>query len=96
MGVRIHQSVLKRERQSIKRHLSNKAVINKVKTLVKKLQTAITSKKLSEARQFLPLIISTIDKAAAKGIIHRNTAARKVSRLTRSIRRAESGASPSR
>jgi len=89
VGVRIHQSVLKRERQSLKRRLRNKTVISSIKTLVKKIQTAIASKNLSEAQRLLPLTVSTIDKAAVKGIIHRNTAARKVSRLTLSVQHAK-------
>ncbi len=94
MGVRIHPSVLKRERQSLNRHLRNKAVISSIKTLVKKIQTAITSKNLNEAQRLLPLTVSTIDKAAIKGIIHRNTAARKVSRLTRRVQHAKAASSP--
>lgn len=85
MGVRVHQSVLKRQRQSLKRHIRNKTVISSIKTLVKKIQTAVASKNLSEAQRLLPLTVSTIDKAVIKGIIHRNTAARKVSRLTHSV-----------
>lgn len=94
MGVRVHQSVLKRQRQSLKRHIRNKAVISSIKTLAKKIQTAIASKNLSEAQRLLPLTVSTIDKAAVKGIIHRNTAARKVSRLTRSVQHPKPTSSP--
>lgn len=90
MGIKIHQSVLKRERQSLKVHHRNKSVINRIKSMVKKVQVAITSKNLSEAEQLLPATVSTIDKAAVKGIIHRNTAARKVSRLTRDVQHAKS------
>ena len=94
MGVQIHQSVIKRQRQSLKRHIRNKSVIGSIKTLVKKIHTAIASKNLSEAQRLLPLTISTIDKAAVKGIIHRNTAARKVSRLTRHVQKPKPASSP--
>jgi len=94
VGVRVHQSVLKRQRQSLKRHIRNKAVISGIKTLVKKIQTAIASKNLSEAQRLLPLTVSTIDKAAIKGIIHPNTAARKASQLTRSVQHANPTSSP--
>ena len=94
MGVQVHQSVLKRQRQSLKRHIRNKSVISSIKTLVKKIQTAIASKNLGEAQRLLPLTVSTIDKAAIKGIIHQNTAARKVSRLTRSAQHPNPAASP--
>jgi small subunit ribosomal protein S20 len=93
VGVQIHQSVIKRQRQSLKRHIRNKSVIGSIKTMVKKIQTAIASKNLSEAQRLLPLTISTIDKAAVKGIIHRNTAARKVSRLTRNVQKPKPASS---
>ena len=94
MGVQVHQSVIKRQRQSLKRHIRNKTVISSIKTLVKKIQTAIASKNLNEAHRLLPLTVSTIDKAAVKGIIHRNTAARKVSRLTRNVQHPKPASSP--
>jgi small subunit ribosomal protein S20 len=90
VGIKIHQSVLKRERQSLKVHHRNKSIINRIKSMVKNIQVAITSKNLTEAERLLPATVSTIDKAAVKGIIHRNTAARKVSRLTRDVQHAKS------
>lgn len=94
MGVQVHQSVIKRQRQSLKRHIRNKTVISSIRTMVKKIHTAIASKNLNEAQRLLPLTVSTIDKAAVKGIIHRNTAARKVSRLTHSVQHPKPGSSP--
>ena len=94
MGVQVHQSVIKRQRQSLKRHTRNKTIVSSIKTMVKKIQTAVSSKNLNEAQRLLPLTVSTIDKAAVKGIIHRNTAARKVSKLTRNVQRARPESSP--
>ena len=57
----------------------------KIKTYIKKLEAAISAndKELAQAR--LLETISEIDKAASKGIFHKNTAARKVSRLTKAV-----------
>lgn len=72
------RSGLKRLRQTVKRTLRNRAVKSKVKTLVKKARSTRDLKALRAA-------VKAIDKAAAKGILHRNTAARKKSRLMRAV-----------
>jgi small subunit ribosomal protein S20 len=53
-----------------------------LKTLMKKVHTAVQEKKMETAQHTLLEVTSALDKAAAKGFIHRNTAARRVSRLT--------------
>jgi len=80
-----HKSALKRIKQSEKRRLRNKAAMSKVKTLVKKFQTAVSSSDAQEAKQTLTSVVPAVGKSASKGIIHKNKAARIVSRLTRKL-----------
>jgi small subunit ribosomal protein S20 len=72
----------KSDRQSEKRRLRNRMVKSKAKTLVKDFQTLVEGKKKDEATKKLVELTSFLDKAVTKGIYHRNTAARKKSRMT--------------
>ena len=63
----------------------NKAIRSKVKTFVKKVEAAITAGDKAAAEAALPVAIAEISKAASKGIFHKNTAARKVSRITKAV-----------
>ena len=63
----------------------NKAIKSKIKTLVKKVEAAVAQNDKAAATAALTEAVVAIDKAAAKGIFHKNTAARKVSRLTKAV-----------
>lgn len=63
----------------------NKAIKTKVKTYIKKVEAAVAAGDKAAANAALTACISEIDKAAAKGIFHKNTAARKVSRLSKAV-----------
>ncbi|HWT27057.1 MAG TPA: 30S ribosomal protein S20 [Mobilitalea sp.] len=63
----------------------NKAIKSKVKTMMKKVDAAVTVGDKELAKTSLVEAVSEIDKASSKGIYHKNTAARKVSRLTKAI-----------
>ncbi len=63
----------------------NKAIRSRVKTAIKKVETAIEANDKAAAKEALAIAVSEIDKAAGKGIYHRNNAARKVSRLTTAV-----------
>jgi small subunit ribosomal protein S20 len=63
----------------------NKAVKSKVKTMVKKVDAAAVAKDKELAKTTLTEAVSEIEKACSKGVYHKNTAARKVSRLTRTV-----------
>ena len=76
------KSAKKRILVSKKREMRNKSIKSKVKTLVKKVDAAIEAGNKAEAEAALQVAISEISKAASKGIYHKNTAARKISRLT--------------
>ena len=75
------KSQIKRNRQNEKRRTRNKAIRSEVNSRVKStLKTAESGESDEEA---LRIAIKKIDKAARKNILHKNTAARKKSRLTR-------------
>ncbi len=80
-----HKSALKRNRQSQVRRLRNRACKTKLKTVVKDLLQAIDDKSVEKAQDALKTAIKVIDKTAGKGIIPRNTASRRISRLTRRV-----------
>lgn len=75
-------STLKRVRQAEKRSLRNQSVKTKIKTFITKLETALPSKNKDDIDKILKETIKTINSAASKGIIHKNTASRKISRIT--------------
>lgn len=78
-----NKSAEKRQRQNEKKRLSNKHYRTLMKTQVKKLLDTIENKKKKEAQEALKKTISVINKVRSKGVIQDNTAARKISRLTR-------------
>lgn len=65
--------------------LRNKMIKSKIKTLIKKVETAIVDGNKAEAEAALKVAISEINKAASKGVYHKNNASRKVSRLTLAV-----------
>ena len=65
--------------------MRNKAIKSKVKTCVKKVETAVTAKDAAAAKEALSVAISEINKAGTKGVYHKNTCARKISRLTKAV-----------
>ena len=63
----------------------NKSIKSAVKTSIKKVEAAVVAKDKEAAVAALANAISTIDKAATKGVYHKNNAARKVSRLSKAV-----------
>lgn len=82
---RIHKSTIRRARQAERRHERNRATVNSVRTLIKKVQSAVTGKKVDEAKTCLQEATSAIAKAVSKGILHRNTGSRRISRLAQRV-----------
>ncbi|MDX9957333.1 MAG: 30S ribosomal protein S20 [Clostridia bacterium] len=78
-------SAEKRHKQDEKRRISNKRVKSSVRTAAKKVVTAAHSKDKAAAESTLKDMIKQIDTAARKGIIKKNTAARKKSRMQRLV-----------
>ncbi|MCE2513132.1 MAG: 30S ribosomal protein S20 [Acidimicrobiia bacterium] len=83
------KSQIKRNRQNEKRRLRNRTVRSEVSTRTKAALTAVEHDD-EAADETLRLAVQRIDKAAAKGVIHKNTAARRKSRLVRDIERLRS------
>ncbi|MFQ5828184.1 MAG: 30S ribosomal protein S20 [Candidatus Methylomirabilia bacterium] len=78
------RSALKRTRQNEKRRLRNRAVRSRVRTTVKVAGGALAEKS-PDVRTLTVQAIRTLDKAVTKGVIHKNTAARKKSSLARRL-----------
>lgn len=78
-------SAMKRARQAVKRNLRNTSVLSSVKTIIKKVEEAIASGNREDAGKALLKAVSALNKAASKGVIHDNTASRKISRLTKKV-----------
>ena len=81
-----HASAEKQMRQGQKRRARNRQNLSQLKTQVKKLRAAISEGNAKDAESLLPVTVGQIDKAAKKGVIHDNAAARYKSRLTRKVR----------
>lgn len=75
-------SAEKSDRQGEKRRLRNKMIKSRAKTLANDFVDLVDEKKKDEAKKKLVEISSFLDKAVSKGIFHRNTAARKKSRMS--------------
>jgi small subunit ribosomal protein S20 len=80
-----HKSALKRARQNEVKRIRNKSVKTKMKKIVKDVRLSASEKSNEAALTKLNIAKSTIDKAAKKGVIHKKTASRKISRLTRLV-----------
>lgn len=83
-----HQSALKRHRQSLKRRARNRFFKSTMRTTVKKFLGSVTEGNKDNAGTALQQAVSIIDKVAGKGMIHKNKAARTVSRLVHRMRAA--------
>jgi small subunit ribosomal protein S20 len=80
-----HKSALKRARQNEIRRIRNKSMKTRTKSVTKSVRQAVSEKSIETARSELNSAKSIIAKAAKKGVIHKNTAARKISRLSRLV-----------
>jgi small subunit ribosomal protein S20 len=82
---------MKDVKKSRERHARNVAAKSKIKTFVKKARTTIEAGDEQAVKQTISTAVSIIDKAAEKGIIHKNVAARRKSRLMRAANKAAEG-----
>lgn len=80
-----HKSAIKRHRQSLKRAARNKTVRTHVRHSIRELREAIAKAEVENAGKLLPSVVKTIDKAATKGVLHRNSASRRISRLSAQV-----------
>ncbi|MED3661506.1 30S ribosomal protein S20 [Ureibacillus sp. FSL K6-8385] len=81
------KSAIKRVKTSQKANAANSSAKSAMRTAVKKAEQAIANKS-ENAQELVVLASKALDKAASKGIIHKNTAARKKSRLAKKLAKA--------
>jgi small subunit ribosomal protein S20 len=80
-----HKSAEKRLRQTEKRTVINRARMSRVRTFVKKVETAIETGDKGAAQSAFRLAQPELHRATTKGVLHKNTVARKLSRLAARI-----------
>jgi small subunit ribosomal protein S20 len=86
------KSAIKRLRSAERRRLRNRAYLGRARTTVRKARALIDAGHLEEAREAVHVAVSALDKAAEKGIIHKNNAARRKSRLMQQLNQVERSA----
>lgn len=77
-----HKSAAKRARQNIRRAAVNSATLNSVRTVERKLRQAVAAKDAKQVPELLSAYVRRVSKATNKGVIKRETAARKMARLS--------------
>lgn len=80
-----HKSAIKRNKQAIARTARNTHIRTTMRTFVKQVRTAVATGDQEAAQTALNRAVPYIDKAATKGIIHKATASRKISRLNKLV-----------
>lgn len=79
-----HKSAIKRMHQNERRRVQNMSYKSSIRTAVKKFLRA-AGEKTTDAQQLLRSAISLLDKGVSKGIVHRNTASRKIAGLSKKL-----------
>lgn len=87
------KSAQKRAKQTIKREKVNTARKSALKTVTKKMLTAVEAGDFAQAKELLREVNAQLSRAKGKGLLHANTAARKMSRLSKRVAVAEKGVS---
>ena len=87
-----HQSAIKRAKQNKKRRVRNIHVKTTVTGQIKKVRSAIEEKDVEGAQKALSIAIPLIHRARSKGVFHKSTSARKISKLTREVNALRKGA----
>jgi small subunit ribosomal protein S20 len=80
-----HKSALKRARQSEVKRVRNKNYKTRAKHVVKEVKNTVASNSLEQAQKSFPNAVALLQKTASKGVIHKNKAARQISRLARHV-----------
>jgi len=83
------KSAMKRARQNDKRHARNRTYVAGTRTRIRRVKALIQSGELDQAQAALQEAAKSLDKAAEKGIIHKNNAARRKSRLFKMLHSAQ-------
>lgn len=85
-----HPSARKRARQRQRREARNRYLRATMRTFVKRVRAAIESKNAAGAAEALRTAVRLVDHAARRGVLHRGTASRTISRLTLAVNRLSS------
>ncbi len=80
-----HKSAEKRQRQTVRRTEVNRARVSRLRTFVKKVELALAAGNKEEAAAAFAAVQPELHRGVTRGVIHRNTAARKLSRLNARI-----------
>ncbi len=80
-----YDSAAKRHRQSLNRRMRNRMLKTRVRTEARRFQELVDSKARDEAASRFKEVESLLDRAVSKGVLHRNTAARKKQRLYKKL-----------
>lgn len=80
-----HPSAQKRHRQSLKKKARNRVVRSEMRNEIRKVREIVAKGDGAAAASELKAAMKIIDKAASKGVIHRNTASRYISRLSKQV-----------
>jgi small subunit ribosomal protein S20 len=86
-----HKSALKYNRVSERRRIRNRLVITSTRTFIKKARNTISDGDQNEARAAVVNAIRALDKAVSKGVLHKNNAARRKSRLMKRLAAMDAG-----
>ena len=78
----------KRARRDAKRRERNRYHLSRMRTYIKKFRRMVQEGKLEEAKEFLPQVVGIIQHTASKGVIHKNEASRRVSRVQELLNKA--------
>lgn len=84
-----HASSKKRIRRNAKRAVINGARTSRIRTFIKKIETALNAGDAAKAQEALKAAQPEMDRGVAKGLLHKNTVARKLSRLNARIKAAK-------
>lgn len=84
----ITKSAKKALRQNVRRRTKNLVYKKKMKSLIKELRVLVAEKKIEDAKKLLPQVYKILDKTAKVGIIKKNTAGRKKSRITKLVNKS--------
>lgn len=87
-----HKDALKRQRQNVKRRAHNRHYRSMMRNRIKRIEGALAEGDIARAEESFSMAVSTIQRIAQKGIIHKKQAARRVSRLSKAIHLAKQAA----
>lgn len=86
------RSAKKRNRQVVRRASVNRTRLSRIRTFIKRAETALTNGNADAAREAIKEVEPALMRGAQKGVVHRNMASRKLSRLTARLKALEASA----